>query len=107
MCIIIQYVLQIVPECDTSVLALICTKERLSLPYNWQMACDFEWFPLVARRVARQDKVCMASALKHPYILTAMKIHDQPSSKHLVPLQLHLHTLAARAADPPITLTSR
>ena len=78
----------------------------LSLPYNWQMACDLEWFPLVARRVTRRDKVCMASAPLHPCVSTAMGIHGQPSSKHLASLKLCLHTSAARAADPPVTLAS-
>ena len=73
----------IVPEHERSARALARIKVMLSLPYNWQRACDLEWFPLVTRRVARRDRVCMASAPQHSYVSTAMGKHDQPSSKHL------------------------
>ena len=66
------------PARDRSVRALALIKVRLSLPYNRQVAWDLEQFPLVARREARRDKVCMALAPYHPYVSTAMGIHDQP-----------------------------
>ena len=54
------------PARDRSAHALACIKVRLSLPYNRQVAWDLKQFPLVARREARRDKVCMASAPQHP-----------------------------------------
>ena len=51
---------------ETGMSALARIKVRLSLPYNRQVAWDLEQFPLVARREARRDKVCMASAPHHP-----------------------------------------
>ena len=54
------------PARDRSARALARIKVRLSLPYNRQVAWDLEQFPLVARREARRDKVCMASAPQHP-----------------------------------------
>ena len=54
------------PAQDRSARALARIKVRLSLPYNRQVAWDLERFPQVARREARRDKVCMASAPQHP-----------------------------------------
>ena len=54
------------PARDRSARALARIKVRLSLPYTAQVAWDLEQFPLVARREARRDKVCMASATQHP-----------------------------------------
>ena len=54
------------PARDRSARALARIKVRLSLPYNRQVAWDLEQFPLVARREARRDKVCMALAPQHP-----------------------------------------
>ena len=54
------------PARGRSARALARIKVRLSLPYNRQVAWDLEQFPLVARREARRDKVCMASAPQHP-----------------------------------------
>ena len=61
------------------------------VPYNWQMVCDLEWFPLVTRHEIR------SAWLLHPniHVSTAMEIHDQPTSKHLASLELCLHTSAA------------
>ena len=94
------------PARDRSARALVHIKVRLILPYNRQVAWDLEQFPLVARREARRDKVCMASAPQHPYVSTSMGIHVQPSSEHFASLALCLHTSAVRAADPLVTPAS-
>ena len=63
-------------------------------------------FPLVARRVAKRDKVYMASAPQQTVSPYCNGMHDQPSSEHLASLELYLCTSVAIAADPPVKLAS-
>ena len=51
---------------DSSALAFLLTRTKLSLPYSVEVACNLEQFSLAARREARREICKRASAPQQP-----------------------------------------
>ena len=52
----VKFPIELAPHNNISyALAFACTWTKLSLLYEWQVACDLDQFPMMARRPASRD----------------------------------------------------